>query len=228
MRAVMNRRHVHPEHRLPCGATCRTDFPTATHRLHNYFVRCMRWRVDRIHHALRRMPPTAQREASPTACIIDSQSVKQRQRRAHIDPHGFDAGKLIKGNESGIFSSIRWVCCCTPSFIPPYSGSRRRHVVAWRRCSVTFPFLQKLSPTAPIKGHSSTTHSPKSCPVSKPKSSNDPRSQGVRTTARALDRRRTIAWLSRCRRLAKTGKISTAAPSRSSKLASIRLMAKTL
>ena len=41
----------------------------------------------------------AEREASPTACIIDSQSVKMRKKGVCIDPHGFDAGKLIKGKK---------------------------------------------------------------------------------------------------------------------------------
>ena len=42
----------------------------------------------------------AEREASPTAAIIDSQSVKERRKRgACIDPHGYDAGKKIKGKK---------------------------------------------------------------------------------------------------------------------------------
>jgi transposase len=42
----------------------------------------------------------AEREASPTACIIDSQSVKSAEKGgACIDPHAFDAGKLINGKK---------------------------------------------------------------------------------------------------------------------------------
>jgi putative transposase len=39
----------------------------------------------------------AEREASPTACVIDSQSVKSAEEGSGIAPHGCDAGKLIKG-----------------------------------------------------------------------------------------------------------------------------------
>jgi putative transposase len=48
------------------------------------------------------------REASPTAGIIDSQSVKsvepfgKRRRGRHIDPVGYDAGKKIKGKKRHI------------------------------------------------------------------------------------------------------------------------------
>ena len=45
----------------------------------------------------------ASREASPTAAIIDSQSVKSAEKGAlTIDPSGFDAGKKIKGKKRHI------------------------------------------------------------------------------------------------------------------------------
>jgi hypothetical protein len=40
-----------------------------------------------------------ERQASPTAAIIDCQSVKNGEKEGRIDPHGFDAGKLIKGKK---------------------------------------------------------------------------------------------------------------------------------
>ena len=62
---------------------------------------CWDGTLDRIHHALYlKCREKAAREASPTACIIDSQSVKSAVKRgARIDSHGFDAGKLIKGKK---------------------------------------------------------------------------------------------------------------------------------
>ncbi len=61
------------------------------------------WNVD-LHHALyEQCREKAQREASPTAAIIDSQSVKSAEKRgACIDPHGYDAGKKIKGKKRHI------------------------------------------------------------------------------------------------------------------------------
>jgi Transposase DDE domain len=56
--------------------------------------------LDRIHHALYvKCREQAEREASPTATIIDSQSVKSAEKGACIDPHGFNAGKKIKGKK---------------------------------------------------------------------------------------------------------------------------------
>ena len=70
--------------------------------------------LDRMHHALYVVcRKRGQRKASPTAAIIESQSVKSAEKnRAWIDPNGYDAGKKIKG-KNGIFLSIRWVCCST-------------------------------------------------------------------------------------------------------------------
>jgi transposase len=59
------------------------DFPPRS-TVHNYFV----WwhcdgTLDRIHHALYvECREKADREASPTACIIDSQSVKSAEKEA--------------------------------------------------------------------------------------------------------------------------------------------------
>jgi len=57
------------------------DFPPRS-TVHNYFVW---WQcdgvLDRIHHALYvECRERAEREASPTACIIDSQSVKSAEK----------------------------------------------------------------------------------------------------------------------------------------------------
>ena len=60
------------------------DFPPRS-TVHNYFV----WwhcdgTLDRIHHALYvQCREKAEREASPTACIIDSQSVKSAEKGGH-------------------------------------------------------------------------------------------------------------------------------------------------
>jgi transposase len=59
--------------------------------------------LDRIHHALyMACREQGEREASPTAAIIDSQSGKALKRGACIDPHGYDAGKKIKGKKRHI------------------------------------------------------------------------------------------------------------------------------
>src|SRR6202046_5754604 len=57
--------------------------------------------LERIHHALYvKCRQQAAREASPTAAIVDAQSVKSAEKGgASIDPHGYDAGKKVKGKK---------------------------------------------------------------------------------------------------------------------------------
>ena len=64
------------------------DFPPRS-TVHNYFVwwQCDRV-LDRIHHALYvECREQAEREASPTAAIIDSQSVKSAEKGGHASTH---------------------------------------------------------------------------------------------------------------------------------------------
>src|ERR1700730_13147169 len=55
--------------------------------------------LDRVDDALYvKCREAMEREPSPAACIINSQSVKGAEKMgACIDPHGYDAGKKIKG-----------------------------------------------------------------------------------------------------------------------------------
>ena len=82
--------------------------------VHEFLVR---WTHDgtleRLHHALYvKCREQAAREASPTAAIIDAQSVKSAEKgRAWIDPHCYDAGKKVKGKK-------RHVLVDTGGFLP--------------------------------------------------------------------------------------------------------------
>ena len=110
--------------------------------------------LDRIHHALYlKCREKAAREASPTACIIDSQSVKSAEKGdigSHRQPR-LRCRQADQGQEAAWFWSIRKARCCTASSPPPtfriataVSGAARRP------CSVCFPFSGNCSPTAPI------------------------------------------------------------------------------
>jgi transposase len=67
-----------------------------------------RWHWDgtlrNIHHALYiKCREEAACEASPTAAIIDAQSVKSAEKGgAHVDPNGYDGGKKVKGKKRHI------------------------------------------------------------------------------------------------------------------------------
>jgi putative transposase len=60
--------------------------------------------LEKIHQALyAKCREKAARKGEPTACIVDSQSVKSAEKGGgRIEPHGFDAGKIIKGKKRHI------------------------------------------------------------------------------------------------------------------------------
>ncbi len=70
------------------------DLPPRS-RVHEYLVQsALDGTLERLHHALYvKCREQAAREASPTAAVIDAQSVKSTEKGGvSIDPHGSDAG----------------------------------------------------------------------------------------------------------------------------------------
>src|SRR5512144_1640652 len=71
--------------------------------------------LENIHHALYvKCREQAEREASPTAGIIDSQSVKSAEKGALASTRMASMPASGSRARSATFSSIRWVWCCTP------------------------------------------------------------------------------------------------------------------
>ena len=105
------------------------DLPPKSPLVYDYFDL---WTYDgtleRIHHALyEQCREQAQREASPTAAIIDSQSVKSAEKGAlALIRTGADAGKKIKGKKA---HSCRHIRPSAPRHRPSgrHSRSRWRH-----------------------------------------------------------------------------------------------------
>src|SRR4051812_42018834 len=83
--------------------------------------------LDRIHHALYvRCRELAEREASPTAAIIDSQSVKSAEKGGRIDPSGYDAGKKINGKKRHVLVDTQGLLLCAIVHAADIPGPRRR------------------------------------------------------------------------------------------------------
>jgi len=76
--------------------------------------------LERIHHALYvTCREVMGREASPTACVIDSQSVKGAEKGGARSIRTVTMrGKRSRARRA-ISSSIRWACCCTRLCIRP-------------------------------------------------------------------------------------------------------------
>ena len=78
--------------------------------------------LDRIHHALYvECREQGEREVSPTAAIIDSQSVKSAEKGGPVSIRMALMRARRSKARSATFSYIRWGCCSTPSFTPPIS-----------------------------------------------------------------------------------------------------------
>jgi putative transposase len=169
----------------------------------------VRWTFDgtlqRIHHALFvKCREQAGREASPTAAIIDAQSVKSAEKGgAWIDPHGWDAGKKGKGKK-------RHVLVDTQGFvlhaIVTAAEVQDRDGGAMLLASLfgLFPFLLKLHADGGYQGpefQKAPKRVLRGAEIEIVKRSN--RRKGVVVLPRRWAVERTPAWLNRCRRLAK-------------------------
>ena len=82
--------------------------------------------------------------ASPTAAVIDSQDVKSAEKRGHrIDPHGYDAGKKIKGKKRHIL--VGTIGLLLHAIVHPADiQDRDGGVLVLRTLFGKFPFLQRL------------------------------------------------------------------------------------
>lgn len=85
----------------------------------------------------------AARKASPTAAIIDSQSVKRVEKGASIHPPGFDAGKQIKGKKRNLHVDTQGLLLCAITHAAD-TQDRDGDVMLMGSPFAFFPFLLKL------------------------------------------------------------------------------------
>jgi transposase len=186
--------------------------------------------LDRIHDALYvRCRAAASREASPTAAIIDSQSVKSAEKGGpRIDPPGYDAGKKINGKKRHVLVDTQGLLMHA---IVHSADIQDRDGGALLMASLfgAFPFLVKLYADAGYQGpqfQSAMKRILARVNVEIVKRSDQ--AKGFVTLPKRWIVERTLAWLGRCRRLAKDWECLNRKALAFLRLASIRLMLRKL
>ena len=199
--------------------------------LHDYL---QRWGHDgtltRIHHQLYvKCRAKLDRQASPTACIIDSQSVKSAEKGgACIDPSGYDAGKKINGKKRRILVDTEGLllhAVVHPADIQDRDGG----ILVLATLFGRYPFPQKLFADGGCQGPKFRLALREVLPqlgVEIVKRSDA--AQGSEVLPRRWVVERTLAWLNRRRRLARDFENRTRNALAFIRLASIRLMLRKL
>jgi transposase len=199
--------------------------------VHGYL---QRWDYDgtleKIHYALyQKCREQEDREASPTACVIDSQSVKSAEKGgAHIDPKGYDAGKKISGKKRHILvdtTGLLMHAVVHPADIQDRDGG----VLVMTTMNGLFPFVTKLFADGGYQGPKFRKELAEALPqLSVEIVKRSDTASGFKVLPRRWVVERTFAWLNRCRRLAKDFENLTRNALAFIKLASIRLMLRKL
>jgi transposase len=207
-----------------------TDLPPRS-TVYDY---CDRWNhdgtLDRIHHALYvKCREQAGRNASPTAAVIDSQSVKSAEKGgAVIDPHGYDAGKKIKGKKRHIVvdtTGLLLQAIVHAADIQDRDGGAMLMAVLFG----LYPFLLKLYADGGYQGpefRKAMKAIMAQVDVEIVKRSDQ--AKGFVVLPKRWVVERTLAWLNRCRRLAKDWECLNRKARAFLLLASIRLMVRRL
>ena len=198
--------------------------------VHDYFSR---WGYDgtleKIHYALYvKCREQDQSEASPTACIVDSQSVKSAEKGGLHRSPGFDAGKLIKGKKRHILVDTLGLllhALVTPADVQDRDGGLMLLATLFGQ----FPFLKKLFADTAYAGpvfHDGLANIMPNLVTEIVRRSDQ--AKGFVLLPKRWIVERTIGWFGRCRRLAKDWENLNHNALAFIRLASIRLMLRKL
>jgi transposase len=194
--------------------------------VHDYF-KLWEWdgTLERIHFTLFvQVRELAGKEASPTAAIIDSQSVKSAERGgAEIDPIGYDAGKKVKGIKRHVvvdtlgmmlMGQIQSASVQDRDGAPPVLAEARR----------LFPFIQKIFADGGYQGEATATAVARIGHWELEIVKRSDTAKGFIVLPKRWIVERTFGWLGRCRRLSKHFENLTRSALAFLRLAMIRLM----
>ncbi len=183
-----------------------------------------------MHHALYvQCRELVGREASPTAAVIDSQSVKSAEKGGgRIDPNGYDAGKKIKGMKRHIpvdTTGLLLHVIVHAADIQDRDGGAMLMATLFG----LYPFLPKLYADGGYQGpvfQAAMKEIMSQINIEIVKRSDH--AQGFVVLPERWVVERTFAWLNRCRRLAKDWECRTRKARAFLMLASIRMMVRRL
>ncbi|WP_184798221.1 IS5 family transposase [Nitrospirillum iridis] len=159
--------------------------------------------LARLHHALFvEVRELAGKEASPTAAIIDSQSVKGAEKRgARIDPSGYDAGKKVKGKKRHIVVDTLGMILAAhiqPADIQDRDGA----LPVSKEVRRLFPFVERVFADGGYQGAATAAvRELGEWHLEIVKRSDT--AKGFEVLPKRWIVERTFGWLGRCRRLAK-------------------------
>src|ERR1700761_1696797 len=186
--------------------------------------------LETIHHALYvKCREQAGRAAGPTAAIIDAQSVKSAEKGGpHVDPHGYDAGKKIKGKKRHVLVDTQGLLLHAIVHAADIQD-RDGGVLLMSAVFGTFPFLMKLYADGGYQGPLFRRAVSKiRAPVNVEIVKRSDHAKGFVVLPKRWVVERTFAWLGRCRRLAKDWENLNRKALAFLRLASIRMMLRKL
>jgi transposase len=137
--------------------------------LHDY-LELWEWdgTLARLHHALYvKCREQVSREASPTAAIIDSQSVKSAEKGGPRSTGTATMRARRSRARSGICLSTPKVFCCARSSMPPTFRIATAAYCSWQACSACSRSCANSTPMADIRGRHSRRPWPGCCGASR-------------------------------------------------------------
>ena len=194
--------------------------------VHEYFFLWQRdGTLERIHHELYvQTRELAGKEASPTAAIIDSQSVKAAERGGpSIDPVGYDAAKKIKGIKRHVVVDTLGLILAA-QIQPGNIQDRDGAIPVLKEARRLFVFVEKIFADGGYQGQATATAVAALGHWELEIVKRSDTAKGFVVLPKRWIVERTFGWLGRCRRLAKHFENLTRTALAFLRLALIRLM----